>query len=122
MKSMLTEIKKSLEESKGQFSKEPAVDFSKLNNDQLNGINSQLGLLKSDLQKLREESSHKFKLAFESLCGKDELQLLEAKIIEKLNELIKTFYNAFADKNDCKNKFSSLAKDMKSLFELLMQK
>lgn len=49
------------------------------------------------------------------------MQLLEAKIIEKLNELITTFYGSFADKKDCQKKFSGLAKDIKSLFELLLQ-
>lgn len=50
---------------------------------------------------------------------KDELGDLEARLMEKLNEMVKKLMGQFADKNDTKKRLANLEKNMKIIFDML---
>ena len=65
-------------------------------------------------------SSHKsLQDHLNSKVDKDELSELEARLLEKLNEMLKKMMGQFADKNDTKKRLANLEKNVKILFEML---
>lgn len=50
---------------------------------------------------------------------KDELSELEARLLEKLNEMIKKMMGQFADKAETKKRLAALEKNVKIVFEML---
>jgi len=49
-----------------------------------------------------------------------ELKHLEEKLLEKLNEFTLEIFKRFADRKDTKNNFSILERQIKNMFELMM--
>lgn len=50
----------------------------------------------------------------------EEVNLLERKIMEKLNEIVEALVKKFADKQETKQNFKILERQIKNLFELIM--
>jgi hypothetical protein len=80
--------------------------------------------LKSEFSKFKDDTQSNFKYLHDSLnlkADKQELMELEARLMDKLNEIIKNLLNQFADKADTKKRLTNLEKNVKSLFEMLMK-
>lgn len=81
----------------------------------LKDLEAELARLKSDLQKFRDEVGNSFKLVNDMLskkADKSELIDLENRLIDKLNEMLKSLFNQFADKNDTKKRLANLEKNV----------
>jgi signal recognition particle GTPase len=88
IKKQLLELRKLIEEGNV---KDPLVGGS-IDESFANGLESDFKKLKAELQKMKEEYGANFKNINEALnrkADKDELADLEARLLEKLNEMIK---------------------------------
>lgn len=64
---------------------------------------------------MREDVAHSFKSISDSLnmkADRDELAELEARIMEKLNEMLKKLLNQFADNKETKKRFTNVEKNV----------
>ena len=115
-KKQIVEIKKVSDDSKDGQGLEGADDGW------LKDIDSDLQKFKAEFYRFREEivSGHKsLQDHLNAKVDKDELSELEARLLEKLNEMIKKMMGQFADKNDTKKRLANLEKNVKLLFEML---
>jgi len=55
-------------------------------------------------------------------ASKDDLLDLENRLLDKIKEMIQALFNQFADKNETRKKIASLEKNIKNLYDLLMQR
>ena len=55
-------------------------------------------------------------------ADKDELADLEARIMEKLNEMLKKLLGQFADNKETKKRFANVEKNIKNLFDILLNR
>ena len=53
-------------------------------------------------------------------ADKVDLESLEKKLNERLNDIIRSFIDRFADKKDTLKRLSNIEKQIKALFDLLM--
>jgi archaellum component FlaC len=84
----------------------------------LKDLEADLARLKADLSKFRDEVGNSFKLVNDMLskkADKSELIDLENRLIDKLNEMLKSLFNQFADKNDTRKRLTNLEKNVKIL-------
>ena len=77
-----------------------------------------LELIKQDLTKKVEEimKSIYFK------CDKSDVNALETKVLDNLDELVQTMYNKFSDKTETKENLKILDRQIKNLFDLIVSK
>ena len=64
---------------------------------------------------MKDDISHSFKSISDSLnmkADRDELAELEARIMEKLNEMLKKLLNQFADNKETKKRFTNCEKNV----------
>ena len=77
--------------------------------DDINKLKSDLGLFKDDttekINNILEQLSRK--------ADKQDLHLLEAKLLEKLNEMLQKFLGMFADKKDTNKRLNNLEKNVR---------
>jgi biotin-(acetyl-CoA carboxylase) ligase len=72
--------------------------------------------LKNDLSRFKDETNEKIQSILDQLSRKAEkqdLHLLEAKLLEKLNEMLQKFLGMFADKKDTNKRLSHLEKNVR---------
>jgi len=72
--------------------------------------------LKEDYLKFKEDTSNNIKNILEKLlrkAEKEDLHLLETKMLEKLNDMLQKFLGIFADKKDTVKRLSNLEKNVK---------
>jgi transcription termination factor NusB len=82
--------------------------------------------LQSALQKLGDEYANGFKNLQDQInkkADKEQLLELEARIMEKLNEMLKRLLGNFADRNDTMKRLANLEKNVRSTFvyEVIVQ-
>lgn len=66
--------------------------------------------------KFRDDATGSFKAIGDSLnmkADRDELSELEARIMEKLNEMLKKLLQQFADNKETKKRFNAVEKNVK---------
>lgn len=74
---------------------------------------------------MKDDYAHSIKSITDSLnqkADRDELAELEARIMEKLNEMLKKLLQQFADNKETKKRFSNVEKNIKNLYDLLMNR
>ena len=84
----------------------------------------ELARLREEFNKFRDDTNSNIKYLHDSLgmkADKQDLLELEARIMDKLNEIIKNLLNQFADKNETKKRLNNLEKNVKNLYEMLMK-
>lgn len=134
---MLADLKKQSEDNNALF-KDGIKGNGGIEGDALNSLLNEFKAFKAEMSRFRDDSMNNFKIINEILptkADKNDLSLLEARIVEKLNDLIKQMYLQFADKAETKKKISNLEKNvialtpliddslqLKSLLELIMQR
>ena len=116
LKKTIVEIKKVSDDDKDGERVEGAdeVWLKELDND--------LQKFKSEFYRFRDEivGSHKsLQDHINVKVDKDELSELEARLLEKLNEMIKKMMGQFADKAETKKRLTALEKNIKIIFEML---
>lgn len=53
-------------------------------------------------------------------CDTTEVKLIETKVLDKLNDIVENLYKKFADKSDMKHNLKILERQIKNMFELMM--
>jgi len=79
--------------------------------------------LQNELNKLKHLFDDRFNQMMkliEKKADKEDLDALERRLMEKLNDLIRGMIDRFADKKDTNKRLSALEKQIKTLFDLLM--
>ncbi len=94
-----------------------------IGDDMFNNLANEFRAFKMEMSRFRDDSVSNFKLIMDILpkkADKEDLQMLEARIVDKLNDLIKQMYMQFADKAETKKKFTSLEKNVNTLIIILI--
>lgn len=89
-------------------------DFSKLLHE--------VSQLKKDYDQFKQDTNGNLKFLGDSLnlkADKNDLHELEARIMDKLNEIIKNLLGQFADKNDTKKRLANLEKNVLKCYSLI---
>lgn len=84
-----------------------------------------LNKLQSDVTDHKDDTQRKFINTHSELntkASKDDLLDLENRLLDKIKEMIQALFNQFADKNETRKKIASLEKNIKNLYDLLMQR
>ena len=71
--------------------------------------------LQNELLRVKEDTNEKFQNMQDQVnrkADKQDLHLLEAKLLEKLNEMLQKFLGMFADKKDTNKRLSHLEKNV----------
>ena len=74
--------------------------------------------LKNDYLRFKDDTTGNFKnfgIQLDHKASKEELAHLEARIMDKLNELIKSLLLQFADKNETKKRFNLIEKNVRQI-------
>lgn len=85
-------------------------------------LESQIKILRADLNKLTDETGNNFKNHQDQInkkADKQDLDDLEARIMEKMNEMIKKLLASFADRSDTLKRLAALEKNVCIHFESL---
>ncbi len=82
----------------------------------LKELEAELRRLGSDYQKFKDDNGNTIKSIVEQLmrkADKEEMLALEAKLLEKLNEMLQKLLGMFADKKDTNKRLSHLEKNVR---------
>lgn len=63
---------------------------------------------------------HNFQEALNTKASYDDLDALEKKIMDKISALLQALQNKFADKAEVKKALKALEKQLKNLYDLIM--
>ncbi|CDW80316.1 UNKNOWN [Stylonychia lemnae] len=120
-KKTINELNKKLDDFMNEANKKlGAVDESVIRR-----LQDELNRLRNEFIGYRDDNDNNIKNIFEQLLNKadkDELQKLENRIMEKLNEMLQKFLGMFADKKDTVKRLTNLEKNVKTIFDLMMSK
>lgn len=86
-----------------------------LDQDYLRDLEGELSKLKNYFMKFKDETVSNMKAFQEGLnkkADRQELDELEARIMDKLNEILKTIFAQFADKKETNKRLSNLEKQV----------
>lgn len=85
--------------------------------------NDELERLANELEKLKHLLDDRFNQLLQLIdkkADKTDLDNLERRFVERLNDLIKNFIDRFADKKDVYKRLTTIEKQIKTLFDMLM--
>lgn len=89
----------------------------------LRDLEGQFKILRSDLNRLIDETGRNLQNHQDQInkkADKQDLDDLEARLMDKINEMLKKLIANFADRADTLKRLAALEKNVKSLFELIM--
>ncbi|CDW76993.1 UNKNOWN [Stylonychia lemnae] len=121
MSKLLADLKKQVDDLSANMNKDHGG--SSALEKAMKDLESQLRILRADVNKLTDETGNNFKNHQDQInkkADKQDLDDLEARIMDKINEMIKKLLASFADRADTLKRLAALEKNVKSLFELLM--
>ena len=84
--------------------------------DKIHELNEEIDAVKE----LMVKTTNELRDAIFPKAESNALNDLEAKVLTKLNEIVEILYKKFADKSDTKQNFKILERQIKNLFELIM--
>lgn len=103
-----------------QKSKSDVIDQEKLKNAENN-----IKTLVRDIDQIKQDLSKKVEEIMKSIyfkCDKVDVNSLETKILDNLDDLVQSMYKKFSDKNETKENLIILDRQIKNLFDLLLNK
>mmetsp|Transcript_31003 Transcript_31003/g.35401 ORF Transcript_31003/g.35401 Transcript_31003/m.35401 type:complete len:363 (-) Transcript_31003:467-1555(-) len=103
-----------------QKSKSDVIDQEKLKNAENN-----IKTLVRDIDQIKQDLSKKVEEIMKSIyfkCDKVDVNSLETKILDNLDDLVQSMYKKFSDKNETKENLIILDRQIKNLFDLLLKK
>ena len=111
VKKICTELRKQIDELiQAQSNKKESVDLNMFKD-----LEEEVNNLKQAMMKLQDEYSSNFKNLQDQInkkADKEQLLELEARIMEKLNDMLKRLLGNFADRNDTLKRLASLEKNV----------
>ena len=111
VKKICTELRKQIDELiQAQSNKKESVDLNMFKD-----LEEEVNNLKQAFMKLQDEYSSNFKNLQDQInkkADKEQLLELEARIMEKLNDMLKRLLGNFADRNDTLKRLASLEKNV----------
>lgn len=110
-KKLHNELQKALDEFKAEMAKK----LENFDSNLLKELEAELRRLGADYQKFKDDNGNTLKSILEQLmrkADKEELIALEARLLEKLNEMLQKLLNMFADKKDTNKRLTHLEKNV----------
>ena len=103
-----------------QKSKNDGVDSEKLKN-----VENNIKTMARDIEVIKQDLTKKVEEIMKSIyfkCDKTDVNAIETKILDNLDELVQTMYNKFSDKVETKENLKILDRQIKNLFDLIVSK
>ncbi len=120
VKKICTELRKQIDELiQAQSNKKESVDLNMFKD-----LEEEVNNLKQGFMKLQDEYSSNFKNLQDQInkkADKEQLLELEARIMEKLNDMLKRLLGNFADRNDTLKRLASLEKNVSFCIYLIQK-
>jgi hypothetical protein len=96
-----------------------------LDQEKLKNAERSILTLVKDLETDRMDNTKKVEEIMKSIyfkCDKSEVATLESKLLDNLEDLVKSMYKKFSDKSETNENLQILDKQLKNLFELVVSK